>query len=276
MIELTKLTELVKTLEVGIEKRFSSQVGYQQVKAVLQGKTKKIDAPSLIIESKAVFAGENRPELVALGVADVLQKVVTSRISSKRERVDSDLKTLGERVEKTRAVMENRASVKKYAVSKEEAAVSGRLVMDDGKTPVAGARVMVHGTGDDYAKIVAEGVTDANGEYVIKMDKHMVSEAPAKVTLAFNTPKGENIAHSAEVSLKKGKVLTVDNNVKEEMKDAASPLTKSAEEMKTLASFEMASIKRSKIELEQYDMQAEDAARSVATAMDQLKKIIVG
>ena len=276
MLELTKLTEFIKSLEGGIEERFSSQAGYQQVKAVLQGKAGKIDATSLIIDSRAAFAGANRPELVAAGVTDALRNVLMAKISSERERVGGDLKVLGDQLEQARAVMENRASVKEYAVSTVEAAVSGRLVMDDGKTPVAGARVVVHGTGDNYEKIVAEAVTDTNGEYVITMDKHMVSEAPAKITLAFNTPKGENIAHSGEVSLEKGKVLTVDKKVKEEMKDAASPLTRSAEETREMAAFEITSLKRSQVELEQYDMQAEEAARSVAATMDQLKKIFAG
>jgi hypothetical protein len=275
-MDLTILTEIIGTLEKGIEERYSSQAGYQQVKAVLQGKAGKIDATSLIIDSRAAFAGNNRPEMVAAGVSDSFQNVLVTKIASERERIGGDLTILRDQVEKTRAVMENRATVKEYAVDAEEAAVSGRLVMDDGNTPVAGARVVVHDTGDNYEKIVAEGVTDANGEYAITMDKRLVSEAPAKITLAFNTPMGENIAHSGEVFLEKGKVFRVDNKVKEEMKDAASPLARNVEEMRTMAAVELASLNRRQIELEQFDQQTDAAARSVATMMDQVKKIFTG
>jgi hypothetical protein len=274
-IKEIKITEMIKGLEGGIEKKFSSQPAYQQVKTILEGKAEKVDVKSLIADSRAMFSGDNKPELLAANVIETLKAVMDKNIAEVKNEIAGNLKTLGEQLETRRAVFENRRSIKEIKLKPDEAALSGRLVMNDGITPVAGAKVVVHGTGDDYSKIIATGITDINGEYIIEIDERIVKESPQKITIAFNSPKDENIAHSGDISLRTGEAIMTDMNISADKNEIAKPLTRSLEERKHAVTLEMAGLKKTEAELMQHSFVIEKSVNEIKAKFDGLKDLFV-
>ncbi len=276
MIDLTKIkiNEMLKNLEDGIEKRFGSQAGYTQVKAVLEGKAETVDTKALIKDSRAVFTGDNKPELLMVNTIENLKGIVDTRTMLIPREIDDRQRIINNMIEKNKATIENRASVITHEVKAKEAMVNGRLVAADGN-PVAGAKVIVHGTGRDLSKIIAKAVTDANGEYVIKMDEKTVKESPKKIAITFDSPNGENIAGSNELSLTKGKASIVDIKVAEEKNEVVAPLLKSAEERKNVAMLEMAGLKRSEAELNLLRFRTEKSANVTKAKLDELKNLFM-
>ncbi len=68
-----KITEMIKGIEEGIEKKFSSQPAYRQVKAVLEGRAEKVEVKEMIKHSRAMFSGGNKPEALIGEIVDNLK-----------------------------------------------------------------------------------------------------------------------------------------------------------------------------------------------------------
>ncbi len=277
MVDLTNITSVIKGIEGFIEERFGSQAGYRQVKDVLEGKAEKVDTRSLVIESRAAFSGNNRPEALALDIIDGLRTDVEAGKAEIPGLLKEREKAITDRIEKNKATMESRPSNVEYEVAEEEAVFTGRLVAADGTSPVAGAKVLVRGTGREAETIVMTAVTDENGEYVIKMDAAMVKEAPKKLAVAFESPKGEAIAESSPVLLSatKGKTKVVPMVTPEEKKETVAGLVMKEEERTAAASIEMAELKKGEAELAALRFQADKSVKTVEAGLDALKDLFV-
>lgn len=98
MADSLNIKNLIKTIENSIEEKFSSHPAYQQTKAVLEGKAKQVDVKTLVDDSRAMFAGGNRPEALFIAAVDHLKgRVVQNADAFKKDIAESKLK-LGERM----------------------------------------------------------------------------------------------------------------------------------------------------------------------------------
>lgn len=268
MIDLTKLKELMKGIEDAIEERFATQAGYQQVKAALEGTAEKVDTRSLVVESRAVFAGANKPEILAVQVIAALKENVDLKMQAVPAFTEAEHTAVTAEIEKKRAIIERRASKTTYEAGASEGVVAGRLVAADGITPVAGAAVVIRGVGPEAEKVVAEGVTDANGEYVIRMDEEVLKRAPRRVIATFTTRRGEKLLESGELALAKGKSTVLHATVAEERREAASALIQDVEERRQSAMLDLAELKRKETEIELLRFQTEKSAGEVKAMFD--------
>ncbi len=273
---MTGFESLKGLIEKVVEARLGSLPAYQKVKDVIEGKEKKADIKDMAMDVRASFSADRKPELlVAEAIAGINGLVVNRIAASVRKDLSIKTEDLKDNLEKAAAKIENRPSKKIVEVGKKEAALSGRLVMDDGKTPVEGASVVVHGTGDNYSKIVAKAVTDANGEFTIRLDEKIAKEAPRKLTVAFDSPGGENMAHSGDFDLVKGKAITVDSSVRAEKKAVAEPLVSGTGESKKSAELEMSALKKKEVVLNRSSFAVEKSVSEITAKLDGLKGVFV-
>lgn len=273
MADLPDITKVIKGIEYFIEERFGTQAGYQQVKAVLEGTVEKVETRSLVIESRAAFSGDNRPEKLAQDFLELLSTDVAMGKAEIPNALREREKAITDRIEKNKATVEGRTSNVEYEVATEEAVFIGRLVAADGKSPVSGAKVLVRGTGREAGKIVMIAVSDENGEYVLKMDAAMVREAPKKLVVAFESPKGEAIAESAPLSVAevKGKTRVVPMVTPKEKNEMVSGLVVGEEERKAAARLEMAELKKGEVELAALRFRATKSIETLEAGLEGLK-----
>ena len=224
------MSGLVQGLEKKIQERFGAQAGYQQVKAVMEGKAGKVNIHALVTDARAGFSGENKPSLLAGRALEGLQATLGNRLTLFSTGLDAQSSGAASGMEKMRAILENRPSAVVEDVKEGEVVLTGRLVAPDGSTPVRGAQVVVRGTGKEAEKIVTTAVTDENGEYAIRLDEAMLKEAPKKVAVLFQSPKGETIAESRALTPERGKVSTVKVDVAAEKGEITATLVRSDEE----------------------------------------------
>ena len=276
MIELTKINEMIQYIEKGIEDRFGSQALYQNVKDVLEGKAEAINTRELVRNSCGFFSGENKPHLLLANIIKNLNELFDARSKSISKGIKEQERYIANGIEKNSALMENRASKITYDIDNGEALFTGRLISSDGLNPVAGAKVFIRGAGKTASKVIATAQTDANGEYVIKLDEEAVKEAPKNVKINFNTPKEEIIAESADLSLTKGKVKSVNVNVAEDKQEIASELIQDIEERKRIAMLEVAEVKKNEAELNLLRFQTERSANTIKTRLDNIKALFMG
>ncbi len=93
MADSLNIKNLIKTLENTIETTFSAQPAYQQTKAVLEGKAKQVDVKTLIDDSRAMFAGSNKPEaLFAAAVDHLKNRIVQNADAFKKDIAESKIK----------------------------------------------------------------------------------------------------------------------------------------------------------------------------------------
>lgn len=279
MIEYNKILEMAKALEKKADETLTRYPGYPIVKEVLEGKTKKADVRSMIMDSKAFFSGKNSPvELVktALNGADLGMTLATGKA---KEFLNEQEKELSDELEKKNAIIENRAATKVYKVKKDDAVLIGRLISDDGKKPIAGARIFVRIKGNETTRpILTEAVTDINGEYVIELDKNKLKSAGKSVSVGFETRDGEILTKSKDIVINniKGKAARIDGKVVEDKMDIATELVGDTEANKRHAYLEMAEIKKNEAEIKNLRFKARETKAEINNALNEVKKIFEG
>ena len=267
------MSGLVQGLEKKIQERFGTQAGYQQVKAVVEGKARKVSIKTMVTDARAVFSGENKPSLLAGRALEDLQATLGNRLALFSTGLEAQSSVTASGMEKMRAILENRATVAVHEVSGEEALLVGRLLAPDGSTPIRGAQVVVRGTGEEAEKIVATAVTDDNGEYAIKLDKAMLEEAPKKVAVLFQSPKGETIATTRALTPVRGKASTVKVGVAADKEKITAPLVQSDEERKEGAVGGISALATDQVELDLLRLRTEGAASSVTAMLEGVRDL---
>ena len=268
------MSGLVQGLEKKIQERFGTQAGYQQVKAVVEGKARKVSIPTMVTDARAVFSGENKPSLLAGNLLEGIQATLGDRLALFSTGLEAQSSVTASGMEKMRAILENRATMAVHEVSGEEALLLGRLLAPDGSTPVRGAQVVVRGTGKEGEKIVATAVTDENGEYAIKLDKAMLEGAPKKVAVLFQSPKGETIAQSRALTPERGKVSAVKVDVAADKEEITAPLVQSDEERMKGAVGGISELATGQAELNLLRLRTEGAASSVTAMLDGVRDLV--
>ncbi|CAB1080574.1 hypothetical protein D1AOALGA4SA_8254 [Olavius algarvensis Delta 1 endosymbiont] len=275
MADPIDLKSLVKGVEDGIEAKFGSHPGFKQVKAVLQKKGGRPDPRAMIMDSRAVFTGDNKPLALATRGVDNLEKQVATQKDKLLAAVAENRRAVADNIEKNKALLENRKADIAHDVKDDEALFTGRLAAENGTQPLAGARVIVRTSGTD-PKIVAQAVTDANGEYVIKMGAAEIEKATRTLAIAYETRDGTLIDEKKKVYLSaaRGKTKVVDGDVAEDKKDLAAELIRSSDERKQQALLEMAELKKSAAELNQVSFKTRSSADKLSQNLAGLKGLL--
>lgn len=270
-----KIKDMFKAVEEKIEQRFGAQAGFKDVKAMLEGKAEKPDVRSMIMDSRAVFSGENKPQVLALKTVDIFKNEMDVTTGGAKAVLDLKKKDIAENMEKNMAIVENRSSNISYDIKKEDALFIGRFTGDEDVKPVAGIRVVIRGTDSTAKKVIAETVTDANGEYVIKMDKETIKKSPKNITISFETKSGESITKTKTISLTKavGKVEKVDIKVPEDKKDLTKDILKGAKDRKYQAMIEITELKKAESELKLFEYKARTSSSELRDKLDEIKAI---
>lgn len=268
------LKNLMRGFEEKIEKRFGSHRAYKQVKAALEKKGAKPDPMALIMDSKAMFSGNNKPSILVTEAVTALEKQIESRSGAMLKAFDKKKKVVANNIEKNRAFLENRASNIVHDVNADEALFAGRLIVEEGAKPVAGAKIIVRTSGAD-AKVVAEAVTDANGEYVIKMGADEVKKATKTLTFSFETADGHTIAKSKKATLAtaKGSTKVVDVTVSEKNIDLVSKMVETAEKRKSQALLEMSELKKTEAELNMIKFRTKSSSDKIRKKLAEIRSL---
>lgn len=276
MTDPIDLKSLVKGVEEGIEARFGSHLGFKQVKAALQKKGGRPDPRSMIMDSRAMFAGDNKPGLLAAEGIDSLEKQVEIQKGALLEALEKNRRTVADNIEKNRALLENRAANISHDVKAGEAMFVGRLAAENGTKPVAGAKVVIRSSGTD-PRMVAEAVTDANGEYVIKMGAAEIKKATKTLSISYETKDGTVINEKKKIYLSSamGKAKVVDAEVAEDKKDLAADLFKATDERKQQALMEVSELKKTEAELNQISFKTRSSANKLTKNLTDIKGLFV-
>ncbi len=276
MADPIDLKSLVKGVEEGIEARFGSHLGFKQVKAALQKKGGRPDPRSMIMDSRAMFAGDNKPGLLAAEGIDSLEKQVEIQKGALLEALEKNRRTVADNIEKNRALLENRAANISHDVKAGEAMFVGRLAAENGTKPVAGAKVVIRSSGTD-PRMVAEAVTDANGEYVIKMGAAEIKKATKTLSISYETKDGTVINEKKKIYLSSamGKAKVVDAEVAEDKKDLAADLFKATDERKQQALMEVSELKKTEAELNQISFKTRSSANKLTKNLTDIKGLFV-
>ncbi len=276
MADPIDLKSLVKGVEEGIEARFGSHLGFKQVKAALQKKGGRPDPRSMIMDSRAMFAGDNKPGLLAAEGIDSLEKQVEIQKGALLEALEKNRRTVADNIEKNRALLENRAANISHDVKAGEAMFVGRLAAENGTKPVAGAKVVIRSSGTD-PRMVAEAVTDANGEYVIKMGAAEIKKATKTLSISYETKDGTVINEKKKIYLSSamGKAKVVDAEIAEDKKDLAADLFKATDERKQQALMEVSELKKTEAELNQISFKTRSSANKLTKNLTDIKGLFV-
>ena len=276
MTEYNKILEMAKAFEKKADEILAKYPGYPKVKEVLEGKTKKVDVRSMIMDSKAFFSGKNSPVELVKTALDGTDLGMTLATGKAKEFLNEQEKELSDELEKKNAIIENRAATKVHKVKKDDSVFTGRLMSDDGKKPIAGARVLVRVKGDETAKpVLAEVVTDVNGEYMIHLDKDKLKLAGKSVSVGFETRDGEILTKAKDIVINtvKGKAATIDGKVSEDKMDIATEFVSDTEANKRHAYLEMAELKKSEAEIKLFRFKAETANNELKEKINKLKNL---
>jgi hypothetical protein len=276
MADPIDLKKILQGFEEALETRFGSHLAYKQVKAALEKKGPRPDPRAMIMDSRAVFAGDNKPVLLATKGLDSLEQQVAIQKTALFEALEKNRRTVADNIEKNRALLENRSANIAHDVKSGEAVFAGRLSADDGTNPVSGAKVVIRSAGTS-PKIVAEAVTDANGEYVIKMGAAEVQKATKTLSIAYETKDGTVIDEKKKIRLSAamGKVKVVDAQVAEDKKDLAADLISATEERKQQALLEMAELKKTETELNLISFKTRSSANRLTNNLTEIKGLFV-
>jgi hypothetical protein len=268
-------TKFQQGLEEMIEKNFGTHAGYQQVKSFAEGKLDKVDGRELITNARAVFSGDKRPDLLVGRALGGIQNRVETRVSDLYKAIDQKQLSLAQEVEKNQAIIDNRPSQTAQTVDQQEVVFSGRLTAEDGQKPLAGARVIMNSSkaGGAASNVIAQAVTDANGEYAIRIDKTLIRKAPQNVSISFETGKGEQFAKSRVITLSKvlGKVEVNNIQVARDKSSLVGVMVKNAEELRPQAALKMAEFKKNGAELDMFRFQMQQAAQTLKDRIGQIK-----
>jgi len=105
MAENLNVKNLIKTLENTIEEKFSSHPAYQQTKAVLEGKAKQVDVKTLIDDSRAMFAGSNKPEALISAAVDHLKTRIVQNADTFKKDIEESRVKLSERMTEAKKIV---------------------------------------------------------------------------------------------------------------------------------------------------------------------------
>jgi len=276
MADSIDLKTIINGIEEKINARFSSHLGFKKVKAALEKKAGKPDPRAMIMDSRAVFAGDNKPALLAVEAVDSLETQGVTWKTALVGELDRNRGKVADSIEKNRALLENRSSNIAHAVKADEAMFVGRLAAEDGAKPVAGARVLVRSSGAD-PKIVAEAVTDANGEYIIKMEAAEVAKAGKTLSISYETRDGTVIDEKKKISLASavGNAKVVDGKVLEDKKDLVIDMVSATDERKQQAMLEMSELKKTEVELKITGFKIQNSSNSVTNRLSEIKGLFV-
>jgi hypothetical protein len=149
-------------------------------------------------------------------------------------------------------------------------------VAEDGAKPVAGARVFVR-SASVGSGIVAEAVTDANGEYIIKMEAAEVAKADETLSISYETRDGNVIDEKKKISLASavGNAKVVDGNVPEDKKDLVVDMIRASDERKQQAILEMSELKKTEVELKITGYKIQNSSNSVTNRLSEIKGLFV-
>jgi len=274
MADPIDLKSLLKGFEDGIEAKFGPHPGFKQVKAALRKTGGRPDPRAMIMDARAVFTGDNKPLTLATTGIDNLEKQVAAQKDKLLAGVAENRRAVADNIEKNRALLENRSANIAHDVKADEALFTGRLAAENGTQPLAGARVIVRTSGAD-PKIVSETVTDANGEYVIKMGAAEIEKATRTLAIAYETQDGTVIDEKKKIYLSaaRGKTKVVDGDVAEDKKDLAAELIQSSDERKQQALLEMAELKKTAAELNQFDFKTRSSTDKLSQNLAELKSL---
>jgi hypothetical protein len=114
MSENLSIKNLIKTLENTIEEKFSSHPAYQQTKAVLEGKAKQVDVKVLVDDSRAMFAGSNKPQALFTAAVDHLKTRLVQNADTFKKDIEERKLKLSE------GITEAKKIVAGFALKKEE------------------------------------------------------------------------------------------------------------------------------------------------------------
>ncbi len=276
MADSIDLRNLVKAVEEQIEARFGSHLGYKQVKTALEKKGGKPDPRAMIMDSRAVFAGDNKPVLLAAEAVDSLERQVAARKTELLDALDRNRRKVAANIEKNRALLENRAANIDHAVQADEAMFVGRLASENGTQPVAGAKVVVRSSGAD-PKIVAEAVTDANGEYIIKMGAAEIEKTSKTLSISYETGDGALIDEKKKIYLSSavGTAKVIDAAVPEDKNDLVTDMVKATDERKQQALLEMSELKKTEAELNQIIFRTRSSSDGITRSLTAIKGLFV-
>ena len=98
MEDSLNVKNLIKTIENTIEEKFSSHPAYQQTKAVLEGKAKQVDVKTLVDDSRAMFAGGNKPEVLLSAAVDHLKNRIVLNADVFKKDIEESKGKLNERM----------------------------------------------------------------------------------------------------------------------------------------------------------------------------------
>lgn len=275
MTSLKTNINILKPLEDIVQQRFSDVSAYRQVKDLLEGRVEKIEGKIIIEDSRAVFSGDNRPDVLVAHGIDAIKTKINEAFSVFMEDDPSGQEAFKESFERYAAVIDNRATSKAFEVNKREAFLAGRIVMDDGVTPVSGAKVSVHAKVDDKDITISTSATDVNGEYKIKLDDDTLKKTSKKVSISIDTQKNENIATMKSVAVKSGKVNVNDVKINVSKSDIAKPLIISYEERKMAAMQENARLRQNQVEIIREKYILERTTKKMNGELDKLKSLFI-
>jgi len=105
MADSLNVKNLIKTIENTIEEKFSSHPAYQQTKAVLEGKAKQVDVKTLVDDSRAMFAGGNKPEVLLSAAVDHLKNRIVLNADVFKKDIEESKGKLNERMTEAKNIV---------------------------------------------------------------------------------------------------------------------------------------------------------------------------
>jgi hypothetical protein len=105
MADSLNIKNLIKTLENTIEEKFSSHPAYQQTKAVLEGKAKQVDVKALVDDSRAMFAGNNKPQALFNASVDHLKTRIVQNADAFKKDIEEHKLKLSESITEAKKIV---------------------------------------------------------------------------------------------------------------------------------------------------------------------------
>ncbi|MCP3898527.1 MAG: hypothetical protein GY707_02205, partial [Desulfobacteraceae bacterium] len=193
-----------------------------------------------------------------------------------KEFLNKQEKELSDQLEKKNAIIENRSAARIYKVEKDDTILNGRLMSNDGKKPIAGAKVLIRIKGDGTSKpALAQAVTDMNGEYSIPLNKNKLKSAGENISVNFETRKGVKLANSKNIAINsvRGKAKTIDGKISADKVESAEGLIADTETNKHHAYLEMAELKKSEAQMTHFQYKTETTKNELKEKISKLRNL---
>jgi len=112
-----------------IEERFGSEPVYQQTRAMLEGRAKQMEAKALINDSRAMFAGNNKPEVLFVAAVEQIQNKLAQNADVLKNAIVENQKKVRENVVEAIRAMKEFTIPKEGEASTHEAEVKNASVV---------------------------------------------------------------------------------------------------------------------------------------------------